>query len=172
MAVENVFHELQINAHDIELGSVVLDEKLTATQHTQLDEKLTSIGFQIIDDRKSQLIERIKNIIVEDVHHTSEQRNTNLSQHLSAELHQDYNYLSSLFSEVTGTTIEKYHIAQKIERVKELLSYNQLTLSQIAWEMGYSSVAHLSNQFKKVTGFTPSHFKGITGQQRRPLDEV
>lgn len=172
MVVGNVLNELQLPTLNITLGEIMLEAPLTAAQTEKLDEKLTQLGFQIIDDRKSQLIERIKNIIIGEVHHTDEQRNTNLSQHLAAELHHDYNYLSTLFSEITGTTIEKYHISQKIERVKELLTYNQLTLSQIAWDMGYSSVAHLSNQFKKVTGFTPSYFKSIADQQRRPLDEV
>lgn len=172
MAVENVLQELQLHADNITLGEITLATTPSAAQTETLDKKLTQLGFRIIDDRKSQLIERIKNIIIGEVHYTNEQRNTNLSQHLAAELHHDYNYLSTLFSEVTGTTIEKYHISQKIERVKELLTYKELTLSQIAWDMGYSSVAHLSNQFKKVTGFTPSYFKGITDVQRRPLDEV
>lgn len=172
MAVKNILDDLQLQAQTIELGEVTLQQPTTEEQIKLLDTRLQELGFDIIDDRKSQLIERIKNIIVREVHYTGEQKTVNLSQQLAGELHHDYNYLSTLFSEVTGTTIEKYQIAQKIERVKELLTYGELTLSQIAWEMGYSSVAHLSNQFKKVTGFTPSHFKSIGEQKRRPLDEV
>lgn len=172
MAVKAVLDELRLPAGEIELGEVTLLETPDSTQLKQLDEKLTALGFRIIDDRKSQLITRIKSIIVQEVHYTGEQRTTNLSHHLSSLLHHDYKYLSTLFSEVAGTTIEQYYIAQKIERVKELLTYDELTLSQIAWEMGYSSVAHLSNQFKKVTGFTPSHYKTIGRKKRRPLDEV
>lgn len=172
MAVKNILDELQLPAQAIELGEVILKEPANEAQVKLLDTRLKELGFDIIDDRKSQLIERIKNIIVREVHYTDEQKMINLSRQLAGELHHDYNYLSTLFSEVTGTTIEKYQIAQKIERVKELLTYGELTLSQIAWDMGYSSVAHLSNQFKKVTGFTPSHFKSIGEQKRRPLDEV
>ena len=126
----------------------------------------------MIDDKKSRIIEKIKNIIIDLVHHQDNEAKTNLSDVLSNELHHDYNYLSNLFSEVEGTTIEKYFIAQKIERVKELLVYDELSLSEIAFQLNYSSVAYLSNQFKKTTGLTPSHFKQIKEEKRKPLDEV
>lgn len=126
----------------------------------------------MIDDKKSQLIEKIKNTIVELVHYSEDQLETNLSEHISKKLHHDYNYLSNLFSEVEGTTIEKYLIAQKIERVKELLKYDELSLSEIADRLGYSSVAYLSNQFKKVTGLTPSYFKQPGENNRKPLDKI
>ncbi|KKX47548.1 AraC family transcriptional reguator [Sphingobacterium sp. IITKGP-BTPF85] len=133
---------------------------------------LDPLGFEVIDDKKCRIIERIKNIIIELVHNRDSDIKTNLSDVLSNKLHHDYNYLSNLFSEVEGTTIEKYFIAQKIEKVKELLVYDELSLSEIAFRLNYSSVAYLSNQFKKVTGLTPSHFKQIKEDKRKPLDEV
>ena len=131
-----------------------------------------SLGFDIIDDKKIRLIEQIKTIIIDLVHHQDNVTKTNLSDVLSSKLFHDYNYLSNLFSEVEGTTIEKYFIAQKIEKVKELLVYDELSLSEIAFRLNYSSVAYLSNQFKKVTGLSPSHFKNIREDRRKPLDEV
>ena len=172
MAVHNILEKLELEPLQVELGEVTLPGPMSPEKLQQLNGALEQVGFQVIDDRKSQLIERIKNLIVAEVHYTDGERTTNLSLHIAAELHHEYNYLSTLFSEVTGTTIEKYYITQKIERAKELLTYGELTLSEIAWQMGYSSVAHLSNQFKKVTGFTPSHFKSIGIKKRRPLDEV
>ena len=118
------------------------------------------------------LIEKIKNIIIQQVHHTQDEQHYNLSNILSKSLHKDYSYLSSLFSEVEGITIEKYLINQKIEKVKELIIYDELSLSEIAYKLSYSSVAHLSNQFKKITGLTPSHFKQVGRNKRKPLDKV
>ena len=137
-----------------------------------LSEALVRLGFQIIDDKKSRIIEKIKNIIIELVHHQDNDTKTNLSEVLSNKLHHDYNHLSNLFSEIEGTTIEKYLIAQKIEKVKELLVYDELSLSEIAFRLNYSSVAYLSNQFKKVTGLTPSHFKQIKVDKRKPVDSL
>ena len=139
---------------------------------TDLNTALKGLGFEIMDDRKVQTIEKIKNLIVTLVHHSNNEIITNLSTFISSQLLQDYNYLSNLFSEVEGTTIEKYFIAQKIERVKELLVYNEMTLSEIADQLGYSSVAYLSNQFKKVTGLTPSHFKTLKENKRKNIEEV
>ena len=130
------------------------------------------MGFQVIDDKKSRMIEKIKNVIIDLVHHQDNDAKTNLSDVLSDALHHDYNYLSNLFSDIEGTTIEKYFIAQKVEKIKELLVYDELSLSEIADRMNYSSVAYLSNQFKKVTGLTPSHFKQIREDKRKPLDKV
>ena len=137
-----------------------------------MDKALVLLGFELIDDKKSRIIEKIKNIIIELVHHQNNDAKTNLSDVLSSQLHHDYNYLSNLFSEIEGTTIEKYFIAQKIEKVKELLVYDELSLSEIAFRLNYSSVAYLSNQFKKVTGLTPSYYKQIRDDKRKPLDKV
>ena len=138
----------------------------------QIDEKLRNVGFEIINDAKSRLIERIKNACIEYVYHHSGEHEKNFSEFLVGRMNLDYPYLSSLFSSVAGTTIEKHLINLKIERVKELLVYDEKTLSEIAWELGYSSVAHLSGQFKKVTGFTPSYFKKLRQQKRNSIDDV
>ncbi|SFQ66393.1 Helix-turn-helix domain-containing protein [Flavobacterium akiainvivens] len=172
MAVENVLKSLDIKYLSVTLGEVEVGEEPAAETLSQLDDKLQAIGFEIIEDKKSQLIERIKTEIVYLVHHSGEVLNTNLSVWLSGKLHYDYTYLSNLFSEVEGTTIEKYYIAQRIEKVKELLVYDEFTLLQIADMLGYSSAAYLSGQFKKVTGFTPSHYKDIKENKRRSLDQL
>lgn len=156
----------------VNLGEVEIEEQLNKDQIQELDTTLKQLGFEIIDDHKSQIIERIKNAIVTLVHHSTENIKTNLSDFITSQIHHDYSYLSNLFSEVEGTTIEKYFIAQRIERAKELLVYNQLTLSEIADQLGYSSVAYLSNQFKKVTGFTPTYFKSIKEYKRRNIEEL
>jgi len=172
LVVQSEMEKLGINVKNITLGEVLLDKELTGEQKKNLEKVLSSLGFELIDDKKSRIIEKIKNIIIDLVHHQDNKIKTNLSDVLSNELNHDYNYLSNLFSEVEGTTIEKYFIAQKIEKVKELLVYDELSLSEIAFRLNYSSVAYLSNQFKKVTGLTPSHFKQIRGNKRKPLDEV
>ncbi|MGC4232638.1 MAG: AraC family transcriptional regulator [Niabella sp.] len=172
MVVQHELDKLGIEAKNIKLGEVTLEKELTSKERNALDKALVPLGFQVIDDKKSRIIEKIKNVIIDLVHHQDNNTKTNLSEVLSSELHHDYNYLSSLFSEVEGTTIEKYVIAQKIEKVKELLVYDELSLSEIAFQLNYSSVAYLSNQFKKVTGLTPSHFKQIKADKRKPLDEV
>lgn len=172
MVVQNELDKLGLDVKSIRLGEVVLEQEPDARNKEQLKEVLVSLGFELIDDKKSKIIEKIKNVIIDLVHHQDNDVKTNLSAVLSTELHHDYNYLSNLFSEVEGTTIEKYFIAQKIERVKELLVYDELSLSEIALRLNYSSVAYLSNQFKKVTGLTPSHFKQIREDKRKPLDKV
>lgn len=154
------------------LGEVVLASDIAPAEKATIDDRLRRFGFELIDDKKGRIIERIKTLILELVHKHDNQLRTNLSDYLGEHLNHDYGYLSNLFSEVEGTTIEKYYIAQKTERVKELLVYDELTLSEIAMQLNYSSVAHLSNQFKKATGLTPSHFKQIKAQKRKPLDEV
>jgi YesN/AraC family two-component response regulator len=161
-----------LTAQDIKLGEVTLVHPLTPAQKSKLQIGLESLGFEIIDDKKSQIIEKIKNVIVDLVHHQNNDSKINLSDLLSDKLQHDYNYLSNLFSEIEGTTIEKYFIAQKIEKVKELLVYDELSLSEIAYRLNYSSVAYLSNQFKKITGLSPTHFKKIGDEKRKPLDEV
>ena len=156
----------------VNLGEVEIQGVLSKDQLAQLDNSLKSLGFEIIDDKKSQTIEKIKTAIVTLVHHSDQNIKTNLSQFITSQIHQDYNYLSNLFSEVEGTTIEKYFITQRIEKVKELIVYDELSLSEIAYQLGYSSVAYLSNQFKKITGFTPSYFKSLKEDKRKNIEEL
>ncbi|MCI3937220.1 AraC family transcriptional regulator [Chryseobacterium aahli] len=172
MVVQNELDKLDLSAISIKLGEVVFEKEPTIEEKQNLAEALSVLGFEMIDDKKSRMIEQIKNVIIDLVHHKDNDAKTNLSDILSEKLNHDYNYLSNLFSEVESTTIEKYFIAQKIERVKELLVYDELSLSEIAFQLNYSSVAYLSNQFKKTTGLTPSHFKQIKEEKRKPLDEV
>lgn len=172
MAVEDVLKSLDIKPVSVTLGEAEIAGEPSSEMLSRLDDKLQNLGFERIEDKKSRLIERIKTEIVYLVHHSGEVLNTNLSHWLSGKLSYDYTYLSNLFSEVEGTTIEKYYIAQRIEKVKELIVYDELTLAQIADMLGYSSAAYLSGQFKKVTGFTPSHYKGIREHKRRSLDQL
>ena len=172
MAVKSELDKLGIEPIDVQLGEVTLEKELTTQEKEKFSKALVSLGHELIEDKKSRLIEQIKNTIIDLVHHQDNETKTNLSDVLSEKLHHDYNYLSNLFSEVEGTTIEKYFIAQKIEKVKELLVYDELSLSEIAFRLNYSSVAYLSNQFKKVTGLTPSHFKQIKADKRKPLDSL
>ncbi len=172
MVVQNELTRIGLHIEKISLGEVKLNDNLTGEKITEIEKVLTPLGFELIDDKKSRLIEQIKNIIINHIHHQNNKLNTNLSELISSELNHDYNYLSNTFSEVEGTTIEKYFIAQRIEKVKELLVYDELTLSEIAHRLNYSSVAYLSNQFRKITGLTPSHFKKIGNQKRKPIDKV
>lgn len=157
--VKEVLENMGLHCAVVELGEVEIDENLSEEQCTQLNSALVQFDFELLEDRKSILIEKIKNIIVEMIHYSDEPLQLNFSNYLSERLGYEYHYLSNLFTEVKGTTIEQYTISHKIERVKELLIYGELSLTDIASQMHYSSVAHLSNQFKKVTGFTPSYFK-------------
>ncbi|MEO6719238.1 MAG: AraC family transcriptional regulator [Ferruginibacter sp.] len=172
MVVRGELEKAGLHPLTVELGEVEIKEQPTAAALHQLDQSLQSLGFEIIDDRKSRIIEKIKNSIVELIHHTDENIDVNLSEYISQKLNYDYNYLSNLFSEVEGITIEKYLIAQKIEKVKELLKYDELTLSQIADQLGYSSVAYLSNQFKKQTGLSPSFYKSLKQNSRRNIEDL
>ena len=172
MVVAAQLENLGLQPISVELGEVEIEKDLSKDELSQLDTSLKSVGFELIDNKKSQTIEKIKNAIVTLVHHSDNNLKTNLSGFITSQIHQDYNYLSNLFSEVEGTTIEKYFIAQRIERVKELIVYDELSLSEIADQLGYSSVAYLSNQFKKVTGFTPSYFKSLKEHKRRNIEEL
>lgn len=172
MVVEQVFQELNLLPEQVLLGEVHLKEAPTEKQLNTLKLKLESLGFEIIDDKKSKLIDAIKTQIIELIHHRKEALHINLSDFLSRQLKHDYSYLSNLFSEKEGITIEKYFITQKIEKVKELLMYDELSLSEIAYQLNYSSVAHLSSQFKKVTGLTPSFFKNLKGNKRIEIEKL
>jgi AraC family transcriptional regulator len=176
MVVKQEFQRLGYHPEKISLGEVNVQENdLTAGQLEKIDAALLPLGFERIDDRKGRLVEGIKNKVIEMIHTPSpESRRMNWSSWLADELNYDYNYLSNLFSSLEGMTLEQYVIRQKIERAKELLFYDELTLSQIANELGYSSVAHLSAQFKKVTGLTPSELKKSRNknESRKPLDAM
>jgi AraC-like DNA-binding protein len=172
MVVKSTLEKFGLVPVQVELGEVVLEENDISPIKEQLKQELQSFGFDLLDDKRTKTIEKIKNRIVDLVQNKNSNLQITLSDYLTKELHQDYSALSNLFSQVEGITIEKYYIFQKIEKVKELLVYNELTLSEIAFQLNYSSVAHLSNQFKKVTGLTPSHFKKMRTIKRRPLDEL
>lgn len=173
LVVNQELQNLGLHPLRIELGEVELAEKqLSKTIKTQLTQRLNELGFELIDDKKSRLIEKIKTLVIELVHHSEERTNLKNSEYIAAELQYDYSYLSKLFSEVEGITIEQYLILQKTEKVKEMLVYDELSLSDIADRLGYSSVAHLSAQFKKVTGLTPSFYKNQSMRLRKPIDEI
>jgi len=172
MVVKEELAKLGIHYTVVELGEVEIMENISAGQHDQIKIALLKSGLELMDDKKSMLIEKIKTVIIESVHYSEEPITINFSRFLSQKLNHDYTYLANLFSEVQGTTIEKFLIAHKIERVKELLVYNELNLTEIAWQMHYSSVAHLSTQFKKVTGLTPSHFKQLREKRRSMLEDL
>ena len=164
LVVRDILRQAGIEASSVVLGEAVLPAELTAERRKELDEALRAVGFELIDDRRKQVIELVRE--------KDAALRTNLSDYIADRLHQDYGAVSSLFSEIENTTIEQYFIAQKIERVKELLVYGELSLGEIADKLNYSSTAHLSAQFKKVTGLTPSHFRKIGENRRKPLDKV
>jgi AraC-like DNA-binding protein len=172
MVVKNELEKLGFHAVSLTLGEVDLEKELNDSDKLTIKNHLQTFGFELIEDKKSRLIGKIKSSIIDLVHYQNNKLNAKLSDYLLSKLPHDYSYISNLFSEVEGTTIEKYFIAQKIEKVKELLVYDELSLSEIAYQLNYSSVAYLSNQFKKVTGLTPTHFKNIKVNKRKPLDEV
>lgn len=172
MVVEQELKALGINASRVDLGEAEVTGELSLSELRETDEHLQKFGFELIDDRNGKLIEKIKKLIIQLVHYSDGKENRNLSDYIQANMNRDYTYLSNLFSTAQGITLEKYFILQKIERVKELLVYDELNLSEIADMMGYSSVSYLSNQFKKVTGLTPLHFKRIGDLKRKPLDKV
>ena len=172
MVVKAELEQLGLVPKVIELGEVDMEEFLSDEVREKLKMALLKSGLELLEDKKSILIEKIKNIIVEMIHYSDEAPRTNFSDYLSSRLNYDYNYLSNLFSEVKGTTIAHFIIAHKIERAKELLVYDELTLTEIADKLHYSSVAHLSNQFKKVTGLTPSFFKQMKNKRMNTFDSL
>jgi AraC-like DNA-binding protein len=172
MVVKSELDKLGLHYGVVDLGEVEIHENLTDGQRNRLKYSLLKSGLELMDDKKAILVERIKNVIIEMVHYEDELPKTNFSDYLSEKLDYNYTYLASLFSETKGITIEQFMIHHKIEKVKELLLYDELTLSEIAWKLHYSSVAHLSHQFKKVTGLTPSYFKSLKNKRRSTLEEV
>lgn len=173
MVVRQELESLNLAYKNVDLGQVELVHEPNAEQLQELREHLQKQGFELLDDKKTKTVERIKTEIVSLIHgKDAEEFNLKLSAMLEEKIGIDYHYLSSLFSSVEGITIEKYAILQRIEKVKELLMYDEKSLSEIAYEMGYSSVQHLSQQFKKVTGLTPSHFKNLKENKRKPLDKI
>jgi len=172
MVVKSVFENMGINPISVELGEVELKNDIKENQKQELLESLRGIGFDLIDDKKSKTIDKIKTRIIDLVQNKNNDLKSNLSDYISQQLHQDYNTLSNLFSEVENTTIEKYFINQKIEKVKELIIYDELSLSEIAYSLNYSSVSHLSNQFKKITGFSPTYFKNLKSIKRRQIEDL
>lgn len=172
MVVKEELKYLGLHFIVVDLGEVEIMETITMAQREVLKANLLHSGLELMDDKKAMLIEKIKNVIIEMVHHTDEIIKVNFSDYLSEKMNHDYTYLSNLFSEVQGTTIEQFIISHKTERIKELIIYGELNITEIAWKMGYSSVAHLSSQFKKVTGLSPSHFKQMKDKRRSPIEEI
>lgn len=172
-SVKKVFNDLNIDFSQIELGEVTTFNQINTEQKSLLELKLQEKGFELLEDQSSKVIAQIKAIIIEQIHYSKEYLTVNFSTFLSDKLNQDYNNLSKLFSSIESITIEKYVLKQKIEKVKELIVYNELTLSEIAFQLNYSSVAHLSSQFKKETGMTPSYFKKLKDvRKRQSLDKI
>jgi AraC-like DNA-binding protein len=172
MVVKEELKKLGLHFIMVDMGVVDIMENINEEQRKQIRDALLKSGLELMDDKKAVLIEKIKTVIIEMVHYDDELPKINFSDYLSEKLHYDYTYLANLFSEVQGTTIEKFIIAHKIERVKELIIYDELNLTEIAWNMHYSSVAHLSNQFKKLTGLTPSHFKKLKNKRRQAIEDI
>jgi len=152
----------------VDLGEVEIMENISTDQREQLKSGLLQAGLELMDDKRAVLIKKIKNTVIEMIHHSDEIVKINFSEFLSEKLNHDYTYLANLFSEVQGTTIEQFIISHKIERIKELIIYDELNITEIVWKMNYSSVAHLSNQIKKVTGLSPTHFKKLKGKKTKP----
>lgn len=172
MVVKEELKKLGLHFIVVDLGEVEIMENISGEEREQLKAALLNVGFELMDDKRAVLIERIKNVIIEIVHHSDEPLKVNFSDYLSEKLNHDYTYLANLFSEVQGTTIEHFIINHKIERIKELIIYDELNITEIAWKMNYSSVAHLSNQFKKATGLSPSHFKQLKDKRRSQIEDI
>jgi AraC-like DNA-binding protein len=172
MVVKSELEKLGIHFVYVNIGEADIIENISSEQLNKLDIALKKSGLLLMDNKRSILVEKIKSTVIELVHYTDEQIRVNLSDYLSEKLKYDYTYLANLFSEVKGTTIEKFFLTHKIEKVKELIVYDELNFTEIAFKMHYSSVAHMSNQFKKLTGLTPSHFKKLKNKRRGSLEEV
>jgi len=172
MLVKDELHKLGLHIKTMELGEAEIEEDISKQQLEVLNSTLKRSGIEVIQNKKSILIEKVKNLVIELVHYSEEPLNINLSEYLSLKTGHSYTYIANLFSEVRGITIEQFYILHKIERIKELLIYDELTISEIAWKMHYSSTAHLSHQFKKMTGLTPSFFKQLKDKKRTGLDDI
>ena len=172
MMVKDELNKLGLRFGAIDLGMVEMLDDVTEQQHQQLKTNLLKSGLELLDDKRSILIEKIKNVIVEMIHYSEEIPKTNYSDYISEKLNYDYTYLSNVFSEVKGITIQQFIIINKIEKVKELLLYDELNLTEISYKLHYSSVAHLSNQFKKITGLSPSFFKKLKKKRKGNLEDM
>lgn len=172
LTVKEVLKNSGLHFDVVGLGEVEILEEISDTKREQLKRALSESGLQLIDNKKSILIERIKNTIIEMIHRADEMIKVNFSSYLSEKLNHDYTYMANLFSAAQGTTIEQFIIFHKVERIKELIIYNEMNITEIAWKLNYSSVAHLSNQFKKVTGLSPTHFKQLKDKKRIAIEEV
>ncbi len=172
MAVKDELKKLGLHFIMVDLGVIEIMETISNEKRLLLKEGLLQSGLELMDDKKAILIEKIKNTIVQLIHHSDEILKVNFSNYLAEKLEHNYTYLANLFSEVQGTTIEQFIISHKVERIKELIIYGELNITEIAWKMNYSSVAHLSSQFKKVTGLSPSHFKQLKDKRRNPIENI
>jgi AraC-like DNA-binding protein len=172
LAVKEQLKNIGLHFVVVDLGEVEIMEEITPEQREQLQAGLLASGLELMDDKRAVLIERVKGVITEMIHHSEEIPKVNYSEYISEKLNYDYTYLSNIFSEVKGITIQQFIIIHKIERVKELLVYDELNLTEISYKMHYSSVAHLSNQFKKVTGLTPSAYRQLKDKRRKSLEEI
>ena len=172
MLVRSELEKLGLHIRTVELGEADIEEDISAATWEELHQRLKKSGIELMDDKKSILIEKIKKVVIELVHYSEEPLTINFSEYLSQKLSHNYTYLANLFSESQGITIEHFLIVHRIERVKELLIYDELNISEIAYKMHYSSTAHLSNQFKKITGLTPSFFKGLRDKKRTALEDI
>ncbi len=172
MVVKEALQKMGINALVVDLGMIEIPEGVTAEQYKQLGANLQKSGLELLDDKRAVLVEKIKNVIIEMIHYREDAPKVNYSAFISEKLGYNYTYLANVFSEVKGITIQHFIITHKIERVKELLLYDELTLTEISYRLNYSSVAHLSNQFKKITGLTPTFYKGIADKRRRNLEDL
>lgn len=170
MVVEDILKRNGVEPVSVSLGTAELATTPDPEQLKKINASLEEVGFEVLEDQKKKLVEQIKSIILRELE--NDERNSNFSNIISSALHKDYSYLSKLFSEAEGVTIEKYIIDQKTEKVKELLAYGEMSLSEIAWKLNYSSVAHLSSQFKKITGFSPTEFRKQKNHLRRPIDKI
>lgn len=172
MAVKEELQKLDLHFVVVDLGEVEIMEDLTTEQRIQLNEGLHNSGLELMDNKRAVLIEKVVNVITEMIHHSDESPKMNYSDYISQQVGYDYTYLSNMFSEVKGITIQQFIIVNKIERVKEYLIYDEMTLTEISYKLHYSSVAHLSNQFKKVTGLTPSAYKLLKDKKRKPIEDI
>jgi AraC-like DNA-binding protein len=171
-AVSAILKECKIQPHNTQLGEIEIPDDVSTEQIKLLDQKLKQAGFELMEDKKAQMIEKTIGVIIDMIHNQEDGPKVNYSDYISEKLHFDYTYISNVFSHIKGITIQQFIIIHKIERIKELIIYNELSISEIAWKLNYSSAAHLSNQFKKITGLTPSSFKALKIRLRKPLEEV